>query len=186
MALPDSLVLTVGTAIIFGDTGTHNPAAANDLGAITDEITLTDLAAGAAIQSDKADLLVSRSPLYSVMAAIEFATAPAAGELVTAYWGPSPSGVAAQGNPGGIVGVDGAYTGYGALAAALPQLQLIGSMSLTTDATGTIQVGVIGTFSPLMRYGTLVVVNSSAADDFHSDVIEISIAFIPVQPVIID
>ena len=144
MALPDSLKLTVGTAIVLADT-THSPAAATNLGTRTDQINLTSLAALAARQSAKFDFTANRAPLYRMMAAIEFATAPAAGELVDFYLAFSPNATAANANPGGVSGSDAAYTGYSSnLADSLKQLTYIGSMVATVQATTTIQIANIG------------------------------------------
>jgi hypothetical protein len=53
-------------------------------------------------------------------------------------------------------------------------------MSLTVQATTTVQIATgIGTFSPRERYGILVVENASAADAFHSDMVETSFVLQP-------
>lgn len=117
------------------------------------------------------------------MAALEYATAPTAGETFSCYLAPSPDATAANGNPGGVSGSDSAYTGTAGdtLANSLKQLTYIGRMSLTVDSTGTVQVGVIAQeFQPPYRYGTLVCVNDSAADALHSDAVEIHIVFDPI------
>jgi hypothetical protein len=51
----------------------------------------------------------------------------------------------------------------------------------SSDATGTVQVAEVGTFSPPERYGTLVVKNESGAA-FHSDDVESHVVFDPVIP----
>jgi hypothetical protein len=181
MALPDSAKWTVGTAIILADTTDFSPTAANSFGSRTDQIDCTSLAAGAARQSTKFDFTANMDAEYTLAAAIEFATAPAAGEVVNFYIGYSNNGTAGTANPGGLGGTDAAYTGYSSnLADSLKQLDFIGSMSLTVQATTTIQIDTaVGTFSPRHRYGILVVENASAADAFHSDMVETSFAIIP-------
>ena len=139
------------------------------------------LAAGAARQSTKVDLGATRAPVYSVMMSLEMATDPVAGELVDLYWSPSPDSSAAVANGGGCSGADGAYTGYddSSLAEGLEGLIYIGSMKLAVmnDADSAPQLEYIGKFSPPDRYGSLVVVNGSAADLFHSDDVEFAVSF---------
>lgn len=181
MALPDSVKYTVGTAIVLADTTDHAPATANNLGTRTDQIDCTSLAAGAARESDKLDFGANMDVEYVLSAAIEFATAPTAGEVVNFYMGWSNNATAASANPGGLTGSDAAYAGYSAnLADSLKQLTFIGSMSLTVQATTTVQIATgIGTFSPRERYGILVVENASAGDAFHSDMVETSFVLQP-------
>lgn len=187
MALPDSRKFTVGTAIVLADTTDHSPAAANNLGTRTDQIDLTSIGAGAARQSTEFDLGANRAPLFAMMAAIEWATAPAAGETVDFYLAFSPDGTAANANPGGVSGSDSAYTGYSSnLADSLKQLTLIGSMIATVQATTTVQIALIGFFSAPLRYATLVVVNNSAADAFVADAVEMSVLVSPVEDQIQD
>lgn len=186
MALPDEAVFQVGTAIVFADTTDHSPAAANNFGALTDQIDLTGLADGAARQGDKVDLLVSRAPEYSVFAAIEIAATPAAGSIIEFYWAPSPSATAANANPGGVSGADSAYTGVDSdLANSVKTLQYIGAMVCTNDPTAVIQKGFIGVFSPAERYGTPVVKNESGAA-LHSDAVEMSVLLSPISMKVID
>ena len=88
---------------------------------------------------------------------------------------------AAVANSGGCSGADGAYTGYAAstLKEGLANLDYIGSLRLAimNDADGVPQLEPIGRFSPLDRYGSLVVVNGSAAVAFHSDDVEFAVSF---------
>lgn len=181
--MPTDVLQKTGTAIVLGNAAAHNGsvAAANNLGNVTDEIDLTDLAALAARQSAKFDFGATRARAYNMMAALEFATAPAAGETVDFYLAFSNSLTAANANPGGVSGADAAYAGYSAnLTDSLKQLTFIGSMSLTVQATGDVQIADIGTFFAEERYATLIVVNSSAVDDLHSDVVEMSVLISPV------
>jgi len=178
--------LTVGTQILFNLAASYNPANALtdiELGTPTDvALDLTDVAAGAAEQSVKADLGANRAPEYAVHAAIEFATEPVTGTTVDFYWSASPVSTAGTANPGYCTGTSAAYTGTpGTLAEGLKQLIGIGSLVCSADATGTIQMALIGTFSPPTRYGSLVVHNNTA-DAFHSDVVEMAVAFTPIIP----
>lgn len=163
-----------------------SPTAANDLRhpSVADtecEIQLASLADGAARESDKVDLGENRTDEYHVRAAFELAATPVTGDIIELYWAPSPSSTAGNGNPAGVSGSDGAFTGYGTLSEALPQLMLIGMFVCSSDATGTVQVGEIGRFSPPERYGTLIIVNESGAA-FHTDDVESHVVFDPIIP----
>lgn len=175
---------TVGTQICFADhAGDFNPAAANDLtqGTPTEvQISLASVADGAARQSAKVDLGAQRAIAYSVVAAFEIAATPTASDYIELYWAPSPDSTAANGNPGGVSGSDAAYSGYSSnLAASVLQLDYIGNFVCTAQATGTVQIAKVATFSPSERYGTLVIKNESAAA-LHSDDVEIHIVFNPI------
>ena len=138
--------------------------------------------AGTARQATKADLGANRAPEFGVSASLEFATAPVTGETVDFYWSPSHSGTAGKGNMGQTTGADGAYDGGAAtLAEGLAQLIFIGSLVCTADATTFIQTAFIGVFSPPDRYGILVVHNNTS-DDYHSDAVEMAVAFDPIIP----
>ena len=175
MALPDSVKLTVGTGIIVADTTDHSPAAANNFGTRTDQIDCTDLAAGAARESDKLDFTANMDLQLTFGAVIEWETTPevAAGETVDFYMGWSNSGTAATANPGSLSGSDAAYTGYtgGSLAQSLLALDFIGSMVMdnvinTDEAQSDSAIAVI---TPKARYGILVVYNNAASAAFHRD-----------------
>lgn len=162
-----------------------SPTAANDLrhGSAADvecNIDLTGLANAAGRQSNKVDLGAIRAPAYGVRAAFEIAATPTAGAVISLYWAPSASGTAGTGNPGAVVGADGAYAGYSSnLTASLKQLDFIGNFICTAQASTTVQIGEAGVLVPKERYGTLIVVNNSGAA-LHSDAAEINIVFDPV------
>lgn len=180
--MPNEVLRKTGDQLCFRDSTDFNPTAANDLTQSPTyvQLDLTSVANAAGRQSAKVDLGARRAPAYHVMAAFEIAATPTAGNLIELYWAPSPDATAANGNPGGVSGSDAAYAGYSAnLAASVKQLQFIGAFVCTAQATGTIQVGVVGTFSPAERYGTLVVVNNSGAA-MHNDAVEIHVVFDPV------
>lgn len=180
----NSIYRRVGTQICFADhTTDFSPTTANDLTQGTPsevQIDLTSVADGAARQSNKVDLGEQRAPAYSVVAAFEIAATPTAGDYIELYWAPSPDPTAANGNPGGVSGSDAAYAGYSSnLAASVKQLDYIGNFICTAQATGTVQVAKVATFSPSERYGTLVVKNESGAA-LHSDAVEMHIVFNPI------
>ncbi len=136
----------------------------------------TGLADGSAINSDQVDLGATRPTQFVVIAAIEWFAAVVAGESVDFYWSPSAHSAVGTGNPGKPDGVDGAYTGDGGgtVAESVLQMIYIGSM-LTTDLIG-VQQAMVGVFSPLLRYGQLIVVNNSGTlicgtDDIQSSIL---------------
>ncbi len=184
----NDVLLAPGTIIVLADTTDYSPAAANSLGARTDQIDLTSLGAGAARQSAKFDFGALFERQINLAAAIEWATAPAAGETVEFYLAFSDDSAAANANPGGVSGSDSAYTGYSSnLDESLKQLFLVGVMVATPQATTTVQIDTnIGVFVPQERYATLLVVNRSAADAFVSDAVEMSVRMSPwkdqIQP----
>lgn len=173
------VTLEVGPQWSFGD-HTHDLAALGlEQGSQTDR-TLTlaatsGLADDAARESQKADLGANRPPRISVDAAIEWFSAPTTGERVDFYWAPSHDATAADGNPGYVTGADGDYDGgVATLDEGLAQLTFVGSMIVSADAA--VQKQHVGTFVPVARYGTLVVVNRSGAvicgtDDEESNVV---------------
>lgn len=176
--------------ICFADHATDfNPTAANDLRITTDgsketdcQIILESLAAAAGRQSAKVDLGENRALAYKVRAAIEWAAGIDAGETLSFYWAPSWSATAGTGNPGGASGSDAAYAGYSSnLAEAVKQLDFIGNMIMTVQATATVQVAEVGILCPSARYGSLIVVNN-ADDALHSDSVEMNIVFDPLIP----
>lgn len=179
--MPTEILQKTGTIIVLADSTDYSPAAVNNLGARTDQLDLTSLAAGAARQSDKFDFGATRARRYNMMAAIEPASAPAAGEQIDFYLAFSPNGTAANANPGGISGSDSAYTGYSAnLDDSLKQLMFIGSMTMTVQATPTVQIAQIGIILPPERYAALVVDNSMAADNLVANAVEMSVLITPI------
>lgn len=152
----------------------------------TDQIDLTSLANGGARQSDKFDFGETSTgewaDLYDVHCEFEVDVAPASGEVVSVYIAPSDEPGAALGNPGGIVGADGAYTGTAgdSLADSLKTLEFIGDVICTSDADPVMQIKTLG-YSPIHRYGTLVVFNQSG-QAFVADATHHYVRFTPVVP----
>lgn len=174
--------------ITFADVGAdYNPTAANDLrvAGVEDtevQLDLTSLADGAARQSTKVDLGEDRALSYAVRAAFEMAATPTAGAVIQLWWAPSQHVTAANGNPGGCSGADGAYAGYSSnMATSIVQLVYIGVFVCTVQVTTVVQVAEVGILSPTERYGSLVVRNESGAA-FHSDAVESHVVFDPLVP----
>lgn len=184
----NNILVVVGKQIIFADHATDFVGGASgtslEVATATDvQIDLTGVAAAGARQSAKFDFGEARAAQYNVMAAFEFqsGTPPVSGETVDLYLGPSNQSVAGDGNPGGCTGTDAAYTGTAgdSLADSLLQLQPIGAYVATADVTGTVQIAFVGVFSSPTRYGSLVVVNNTAAA-MMTDATEIHVIFDPI------
>ena len=177
--MANEILLKSGTAKVWADTTDYSSTVSGLTR--TDQIDLTSLAAAAARQGAKGDLGATRANRYKVMAAIEFAVAPASGALVSIYWAASPSATAGNANPGGTSGSDAAYTGTAgdALADAILQLQFLGDLVATSDATTVVQYQEIGILENPMRYGMPVVQNSTG-QAFVADAVEMYIALIPM------
>ena len=180
--MANNVLYTVGTPIVVADTTDYSPGASTTIGARTDQIDVTSLAAAAARQSDKLDLGATRAMLYDIRTTFEIASDPAAGGSVDFYWSASQSATANIGNMGLCTGADAAYaaTGGYTLAELLQTLQLIGtaSVAVQNDADG-VQIAHAGVFFPTSRYGCLVVVNSCSIA-FHSDAVEFAVLFEPI------
>lgn len=178
--MPIEILRKTGTPIIFANSGEHSPAAANNLGARTDQIDLDGILAGEARQSNKIDFGAAWAREHNMAAAIKPGSAFIAGETVDFYLAFSPNEIAANANPGGISGVDSDYAGYSTnLEDSLLQLTFIGSMTMTVQTTVQIDTN-IGVFRPMERYATLVVVNKSVADNFIGDAVEMSVRLAPI------
>lgn len=191
MALPDYGVITVGTAIRFIKSATYNPAAANVITPASPTptdvaIDMTSIGSGTAVQSAAFDFGASWAQWWSLMGACELAATPTSGARIECYLAPSRMSTAAYGKPGGVSGSSGAYSGYSSnLDGSLRQLQFIGRLTTTVQATGTVQIVDGGIFRPRARYGALVVVNLSGAS-WHNDMVESCISFEPLVNTQID
>lgn len=172
-----------GAGVFAFKSGSYSPTAINDIdpaSSTTVDLTLSSIADAAAKNSDQVDLGATRANAYSVIAAIEWFAAVAAGGVVNFYWSPSNNATVTDGNPGKPDGVDGAYTGDGGgtVAESVQQMQFIGSFT-TTDLVG-VQIAKIGEFSPMERYGQLVVVNNAGTTLCATDDIESAIVMTPI------
>lgn len=182
--MANEILVKVGTQISFADhAGDFSPASGTSLEVgtpINVQLALASVANGNARQSAKVDLGATRARDYTMWASIEMAATPTTGEVINFHWCASPQSTAGNGNPGYCTGVDAAYTGGVAeLAEGLALLKgFIGAVVCSADATGTVQVGLIGVFSPPARYGSLVVENKCEAA-FHSDDVEIHVVMVP-------
>lgn len=183
MALPDSqkqVIPSSGDRFIFAD-ATDWPSGAGEADWGVKEadasIDLTGLSSGAARQSSSATLPTNQDLEWEVWLILEFATVPVSGETVDLYMGSSPaSGVW----PGGMSGSDAAYSGTAAdsLDDSLKQLDYVGSMVCTSDATATVQIQKVGVIPAPTMAELAFVVDNNTSDNMHSDAVEIAIVLI--------
>ncbi len=161
MALPDSLKLVDGTAIIVADNADY--ANNQSFGTRTHQIDLTDLADSAYRQSEDIDFGVNRAPFYSLRFSGELAATPIAGAKVIFYMAWSQA-VAAAAFDAGVGLSDAAYTGYNTNPdVSVEQADKIAEFTCTADATTNIQIGTCpGHFRAKARYGVVIVRNESA------------------------
>ncbi len=174
---------TAPKQISFATHGSYVAATANviEIGTPTEvELSLLDLADGAAVQSVKADLGVARATRYVVTCCLEYqVAAPTTGTFVEFYWAASGQSGATVGNPGYTSGADGAYAGGDAeLAEGIAQLQYIGVLVVSADIE--FQIADVGTFSPTHRYGMLVVKNETGQKIADTDIIETAVVMTPI------
>ena len=174
---------TTPKQISFATHATYAPAANNviEIGTPTEvEMSLLDLADGAAVQSTKADLGAVRARLYVVTPCLEYhVAAPTTGTIVEFYWAASGQSGAAVGNPGYATGADGAYTGTPAtLVEGIVQLQSIGSLFVSADLE--FQIADVGWFTPAHRFGSLIVKNETGQKIADTDIIETAVVLTPI------
>jgi hypothetical protein len=148
MALPDTIKLTPGTAIVWGEAGATG---------VTLTLSLNALADATARMGAVADLGASWDMEYAVMLVVETGTAPAAGARVDLYL---PCTHSTSYYPGGVTGSDGAWPSDNnedewALQLGAPACSLIA----TADGNVTqVQAAVI--WRPSGRYVVPVVDNN--------------------------
>ena len=97
MALPDTLKITPGTPIVWGEDGGSG---------VTHTLALDALADGTGRMGDVADLGTAWDAEYAVMLVVETGTAPTAGMRVDLYL---PCTHSTSYYPGGVSGTDGAW-----------------------------------------------------------------------------
>ena len=186
MVLPDNIRYTIGTQIVLAQTTDYSPSQGQP--ARTDELNLENLAVGSYRQSAKFDFTANVNQWYSVVAFVEWFTAPTAGGNVDFWIGYSSSVTAANDNPGNLSGSDAAYNGYGAAAAdaaeAVLQLDFIGSLVCTADVD--IQHANLGWIRPRQRYGMIVAYNNSSIALAATDAADTAVVLTPLVTTIQD
>lgn len=180
--MANEILLKDITPIVWADTTDYSSTVSGLTR--TAQIDLTSLGSTSARQGAKVDLGATRYALYNVHMALEYATAPASGEVCEVYFSFSPSPTAGNANPGGASGADAAYTGEqgDSTTDSLPQMMLGGSFVLTSTVTTDVIYSMIGTIMAPTQYVSPVVFNRSAADALHSDAVEMYLALMPVTP----
>lgn len=148
MALPDSVQITQGTAIVWGESGATG---------VTATLSLNNLANGTAVQGAAVDLGADWDDEYIAILTIETGTAPTAGNTYEAYFGYSHDNT---NWPAKLTGSAGAYT----LGTNDANLRQIGNpavaLTVTNDGnTVLIQTGSI--VRPRGRYVAPLVDNNS-------------------------
>lgn len=169
--------------ISFATHASYAPAANNviEIGTPTEvEMSLLNLADGAAVQSTKADLGAVRAARYVLTPCIEYqVAAPTTATYVEFYWAASGQSGAAVGNPGYATGADGAYTGTpGTLVEGIDQLFYIGVLKVSADLE--FQIADVAVFSPWHRYGSLIVKNETGQTICDTDIVESAAVLTPI------
>ncbi len=169
-------ISTVPNAMLFADhAGDFSPTAANNLepGTATNvQMQFASVADNAAVNSTQFDLGANFARRYALWFAFEGAATPTTAKPINFRVAASTRSAAATANAGYVDGSDGAYTGTPAtLAEGLAQLEFIGALIASADATTTIQIQKVGIYVPTSQYGSLVCENLTGAA-FHSDDVE--------------
>ena len=172
--------------------GVYVPTGNNDLSSGTPTVvdfTLdeggTGLADTAAINSDQVDLGTILPLWIDVSAALEWFAAVTGGNALQFYWAASANSGVGIGNPGGVDGIDGLYTGAGdggkdeeGVVNMIPIVSFI----TETHTAGHVQIADVGGFKPKRRFGQLIVVNNSGTLLCGTDDIESSVLFYGTMP----
>lgn len=183
--MANEIFLKRGTPIVWADTTDYSAVTGGYTR--TAQIDLTSLGSGAARQGDKVDLQGGtslRASAYAVHVAFEMDVAPTAGNLITVYFGGSPSSTAANANPGGLSGSDSAYSGYSSnLANSLRHL--IGPFVhiVTVQIATTVQYSNLGVLrADLLDRYVMPVVYNQTDQAFEGDAVTMYVALIPLYP----
>jgi len=177
--MTQEVLIKDGTAKVWADSTDYSSTVSGLTR--THQIDLTSLASGSYREGAKADLGATRARRFLVLAAFEIAASAASDEIIKIFWAGSPSGTAANANPGGTSGSDGAYSGTAGDSAddSAKQLIHVGNFITTSDNTTVVQYQVVGVLEDIPRYGMPVVKNGSTGA-LHSDAVEMYIALIPI------
>lgn len=147
MALPDSIEVTQGTAIVWGEAGASG---------VTATLSLDALANGAARMGAAVDLGVNFADEYIIELRVETGTAPTAGNTVELYLLSSTDN---SNWPAKVTGSDGAYT----LGTSDANLRQAGSPVVTLIATNdgnTVLIQYQSIWRPRGRYVVPIVDNN--------------------------
>ena len=148
MALPDSVQITQGTAIVWGESGASG---------VTATLSLNNLANGTARMGAAVDLGADWDDEYVAILAIETGTAPTAGNTYEAYFGFSHDNT---NWPAKLTGSDAAYT-LGTNDANLRQIGSPAVSLLVTNDGNTVLIQAGSIIRPRGRYVVPLVDNNS-------------------------
>ena len=148
MALPDSIQIKQGTAIVWGESGASG---------VTATLSLNNLANGSARMGAAVDLGENWEDEYTAILAIETGTAPTAGLTYEAYFGFSHDNT---NWPAKITGSDAAYT-LGTSDANLRQIGVPAVSLMVTNDGNTVLVQAGNIIRPRGRYVAPIVDNNS-------------------------
>ncbi len=146
MALPDSLVQSQGTSVIWGEAGASG---------VTNTLSLDALGSTNARMGAAVDLGANWQQLYIVELRVETGTAPTAGNTVDLYL---PCSIDNSNWPGGVTGSDAAYKS-GEEAEWARQLGGMASQLVATNDANTVQIQAGRLWTPKGRYVVPVVHN---------------------------
>lgn len=171
--------------LISGDFSPVDPGTDYTVGTPTDVVlTMSAIAAGAGRQSTKIDLGAVRAAQFSCSVAVDFTgetTTGNSGQTISLRWLPSASVTPGTGNIAGNSGIDGVApagaTTTTTLAEFVKMSQYIGDL-IVPEAAG-VYVQMVGAFSPLERYGQMLVVNNTD-DPFEADNVEMAVWMNPI------
>lgn len=185
MALPDSLKQVnpaVANNIVYAESATDWPAGTQDANwGDADALWNGEgLTTGQARESVKFAWPTNLELEYEIHSVMEWATAPADGDTFDWHMGTSPSATVGTANPGGLTGADADFTGTAGstLDESLEQLDYLGSLSCTNDATTVVQQQQIGTIPAPSLDNIMVVGDNNTADTTHSDAQEMGLIFV--------
>ena len=148
MALPDSIQIKQGTAIVWGESGASG---------VTATLSLNNLASGSARMGAAVDLGENWEDEYTAILAIETGTAPTAGLTYEAYLGFSHDNT---NWPAKITGSDAAYT-LGTSDANLRQIGVPAVSLMVTNDGNTLLIQAGNIIRPRGRYVAPIVDNNS-------------------------
>jgi hypothetical protein len=152
MPLPDYIVNSAGTAIIWGEAGATGLSLS-----VTKTMSLDALASGSAQMGASADLGANYDQEYYVVVIVESGSAPTAGRSADLYFACSHDNT---NWPAGVTGSDGAWPADGNEDEWAKQLGVpVAAVISTNDAT-TVQIGNAVTWRPPARYVAPVLDNN--------------------------
>ncbi len=171
------------TPVVWADTSDYSSAISSLIR--TAQIDLTGIVAGAAREGAQVNLGTNRAHEYLIFVGLEFAAAAVieAGEKANIYFGQTPTSTPANGNPGGLTGVDADYAPTDPnLEAGLQTLGRKFDMILDERVTPEIQFQMIGRILTPLQFIIPTLRLATASAGLHTDAVECLIALAPILP----